>query len=88
MRTLKQEGIPFRIEGDYFLTLYPIVSPSGSNCFFSTLSLSPTASPQHNTRVSRDNRSKRDYKRCQFCLRIDSQLKNFFSKPCFISRIF
>lgn len=43
MRTLKQEGIPFRIEGIIFLpaqNLYPIVSSSGSNCFFSTLSLS------------------------------------------------
>lgn len=42
MRTLKQEGIPFRIEGIIFLpteNLYPIVSSSGSNCFFSTLSL-------------------------------------------------
>lgn len=81
MRTLKQEGIPFRIEGDYFLTGRQSLSHRFSEWvklfLFNSLSLSPTASPQHNTRVSRDNRSKRDYKRCQFCLRIDSQLKNF-----------
>lgn len=51
MRTLKQESIPFRIEGDYFLTGRESLShPSGSNSLF----LSPSQQPlQRNTRVSR-----------------------------------
>lgn len=55
MRTLKQEGIPFRIEGDYFLTARQSLSHRFSEWvkLSLSLSLSPTASPRHNTRVSR-----------------------------------
>lgn len=82
MRTLKQEGIPFRIEGDYFLTARQSLSHRFSEWVKPSLSLSLQRPLLDTTREFLvDNRSRRDYKRCQFCSRIAILGRRIFFSP-------